>query len=164
MSRARDVTLALRAKKYGARYSLRIIWEARAAGIPISLAFALVEQESNFRNVYGHDPVRNPAPKGGAVTKRNYLAYKADRQRGLGMQGVGVTQLTWFGYQDEADRLGGCWTVKAQLRVAFQRLAEMRKTYGTWNALRRYNGAGPRAHRYADEVLRKAQVWHKRLS
>jgi hypothetical protein len=130
----RDLLLARRAKRAGAAYALRIIWEARAAGLPISLGFAIVEEESSDRvtragrNVYGHDDVRNRAPKGGLVTKANYLAvYKPDRLAGHGAQGVGLTQLTSPGLQTQADRLGGCWVPKNQLRVGFRFLEGLRQ-------------------------------------
>ena len=67
----RDLVLARRAKRHGARYSLRIIREARRAGIPISLAFAIVEQESRFLNVCGHDPGGpHPGSRGGLFLVR----------------------------------------------------------------------------------------------
>lgn len=73
--------------------SLRIIREARRAGIAISLGFALIEHESGGKNIFGHDPTIYVGA--GDVTKAKYLAYK--RQRGSsgrgGMQGVGPCQL-----------------------------------------------------------------------
>ena len=81
--KAIDLLYARRAKKAGANYSLRIIMEARRAGIPLSLAFAIIEQESNFQNVFGHDPTIFSGA--GEVTKSKYLAYK--RRRGHGLSG-----------------------------------------------------------------------------
>ena len=78
MPAARDVRLAAKARRHGARYPLHIIRGARRAGVPISLAFALFQQESNFRNVFGHDPTIFAGA--GKVTKAKYLAYR--RQRG----------------------------------------------------------------------------------
>jgi hypothetical protein len=90
----RDLLLARRAKRAGAAYALRIIWEARAAGLPISLGFAIVEEESSDRvtragrNVYGHDDVRNRAPTGGlrlyngsGQPARDYAKRVLQRQR-----------------------------------------------------------------------------------
>ena len=51
----------------GGRHGALIVAEAERAGLSLSLACALVEQESSFRNVFGHDGVRNPIPKGGAA-------------------------------------------------------------------------------------------------
>ncbi len=163
MASARDLKLARLAKRHGADYSLRIIWEARRAGISISLAFALVEQESGFRNVFGHDPVKNPV-KGGKVTKKRYLEYRRYRKLGLGMQGVGLTQPTWYTYQDAADRLGGCWVPKNQLRVCFRVLGGLIRQHGYAKGIERYNGAGPMARRYSVQVRARARKWHHRFT
>jgi hypothetical protein len=166
--KARDVALATKAKAYRASYSLRIILEARAAGIPISLAFALVEKESGFRSIYGHDPVKNRAPKGRTVTKNNYLdTYLPDRHAGLGNQGVGLTQLTSPVFQDKADKMGGAWIPKYQLRVGFQRMAELLKKYDTGRAIASYNageGGWKNGMRYSEDVRKLQKKWHNRLA
>ena len=159
--KAIDLVYARRAKKHGANYSLRIILEARRAGISISLGFALIEQESGFRNVFGHDPsIFNGA---GEVTKNKYLTYKAVRGHAH-MQGVGPAQLTWWEFQDKADKYGGCWIPKYNIRVAFEHLATLRKTYGPTMGIARYNGSGPNAWRYCRQVLAKQEKWHKFLT
>lgn len=165
MSVARDLQLAARAKRAGAHYPLTIIQEARAAGLPISLGFALGEQESGFRNVFGHDPTTSipESWKGTKVTKSKYAHYRANRAR-HGMQGVGPCQLTWWATQDTADRLGGCWKPRINFRVAFRTLATNVKTYGQKDGIRRYNGSGPAADRYSQEVRAKAARWHRVLS
>lgn len=150
-------------KKRGVAYPVSTVREARKAGLPLSLAIALLEQESGGGyNVFGHDPVRNPV-KGGKVTKKRYLLYKKYRQQGLGMQGVGPMQLTWYTFQDEADRLGGCWKVSYNMRVGFKHAASLIKQYGEREGLKRYNGAGPAADRYAISVLQRKAKWHKLL-
>jgi hypothetical protein len=165
----RDQELAELAKAHGASYSLRIVWEARRAGIPISLAFALVEQESSFRNVWGHDPPPNGGTSqlgGNPVSKTAYLAYK--KRRGPvghgGMQGVGPCQLTWYSKQDRADELGGCWVAKHNIRVALEDLAALVKQYGERRGLARYNGSGIAAERYAQQVLDRQRKWHRILT
>ena len=86
------------------QYGLRIALEASNYDIWPSVLCAVLEQESGFRNVYGHDPVKRGQLVGGNVTRLNYARYKALRKLGFGMQGVGPGQLTWWEYQDEADR------------------------------------------------------------
>lgn len=163
MSALRDIALARKAKKHGASYSLRIILEARRAGIPISLGFALVEQESAFANIYGHDPTIFAGA--GKVTKTNYAAYKA--RRGAhgegGMQGVGPVQLTYWSIQDRADRLGGCWKPAASIRVGFEQLAGLIAQHGDVQGIASYNGSGPAAQSYAKSVRSKQAKWHERL-
>lgn len=159
MASVRDLTLARRANRAGAKYSLRIVWEARRARIPISLAFALVEQESNFRNVVGHDQ-GGPHP-GAAVTRqvvRDILASPVSN-------GVGLTQLTWKPYIRKADSLGGAHRPKYQLRVGFRALADNVHRAGSLRSgIRAYNGSGPAADNYARQVLRKQAKWHSILT
>jgi hypothetical protein len=169
MASVRDLQLARRANSHGARYSLRIILEARRAGIPISLGFALVATESAFKNVWGHDA----APNGGTsdlggrpVTKAAYLAYKKRRGptgRG-GMQGVGPCQLTWYQKQSRADSLGGCWIAKHNITVAFHDLAALIAQHGERAGIKAYNGSGPAADHYASVVLTRKAAWHGRLA
>lgn len=169
MSRARDIALAVKAKRHGSNYSLRIVLEARRAGVPISLGFALIEQESNFRNVFGSDPTIYVGA--GTVTKGKYLGYR--RLRGSkgqgGMQGVGPAQLTYYTYQDRADALGGCWVPKHSIRVAFTDLATMIAKHGRRKGLGVYNAGETGWKRglgrgYADSVLAKMRRWHGRLT
>lgn len=161
----RDLQLALRAKRAGAKYSLRIVREARRAGIPISLGFALIQQESGFRNVFGHDPTSSipDSWKGGRVTKGRYAHYRAFRAT-KGMQGVGPAQLTWWEYQDRADALGGCWKPAINIRVAFAHLADLIDTYGLVVGLRRYNGTGRAAIEYSRSVRERMAHWHRVLT
>lgn len=162
--RERDNELAHIAKRHGAHYSLRIVLEARRAGIPISLGFALVEQESGFHNIFGHDPTIYVGA--GAVTKAKYLGYRAKRRSSGNrmMQGVGPCQLTWWEYQDAADRLGGCWIARYNIQLAFTHLGQLIDRHGLRAGVKAYNGSGPAADRYAARVLRLQRMWHQRLT
>jgi hypothetical protein len=115
--------------------STHLLAAVESAHIPLSYALALVEKESQFQNIYGHDAVRNPikSPPGGVrrVTLVSYRAYKAYRRRGWGCQGVGPVQLTYFTLQDEADRIGGCHKPYPNMTVGF-RLAASGLAAGTW--------------------------------
>ena len=148
------------------RYGRHIVAEARRARLALPLACALVEQESSFRNVYGHDDVPNPVVKGSRVTRETYLRYRAARDAGLGAQGVGVTQLTWPLYQDRADRLGGCWSVRNQLRVGFEVLADHIARHGVRGGLATYNAGKPTSPAglaYAAKVLEREKRWKRVL-
>jgi soluble lytic murein transglycosylase-like protein len=164
------MVLARRAKRYGMQNSLRIVLEARRADIPLSLAFAMVEQESgNGANIWGGDPRPNGATTGlnnARVTKARYLLYRQSRgSHGQGgMQGVGPMQLTWWEFQDLADRLGGCHIPKYNLRVGFSHLKVLIAANGRRAGVKAYNGAGPDADNYTahvNDVL--ARKWHARL-
>ncbi|GEL17703.1 hypothetical protein [Pseudonocardia asaccharolytica] len=140
---------------------------AIAAGVGLELAAAatLLEKESaGGRNVWGHDSVSTGGyyEKGGPVTRENYTAWKPHRGR-LGSQGVGPCQLTWPGYQDQADRAGGCWDPLVSMRVGFAVLAGHIGRHGLRDGFRRYNGSGPAAERYADDAMAKLAKWRDRL-
>lgn len=161
----RDAHLAeLIDRNGGHGYGRLVVAEARRAGIPISLGCALVEQESGFQNVFGHDPVKTGQIRGGKVGRASYLRYKAMRKAGRGMQGVGLTQLTWFEFQDAADKLGGCWKPTYQLRVGFAHLHALIERHGQVDGIAKYNGAGAAADRYSREVRARQSRWHDRLT
>lgn len=156
----RDHVLADRANVHGAHYSLRIVLEARRAGIPISLGFALVQQESGFSNVFGHDPTIFVGA--GQVTRAKYAEYRTQRGHEH-MQGVGPCQLTWWAYQDQADALGGCWESAHNIRVGFGLLAGLIRQHGLVDGVARYNGEGAAAVEYSRHVRALASAWHARL-
>jgi RNA polymerase-binding transcription factor DksA len=132
---------------------------AREVALALPLACALLEQESSGgHNVFGHDNVRNPI-KGGNVTKARYLEYKRYRDLGLGSNGVGPTQLTWSGYQDRADELGGCWVYDVNLRVGFGVLGANIRQSGVYRGYWNYNGG----EAYARQVMPKLQRWQSLL-
>lgn len=162
---ARDLLLAQRAKRHGAKSSLRIVYEARKAGIPISLAFALVQQESGFRNVFGHD---SGGPfKGEPVTHEKVKALLNHVAAGGVSNGVGLTQLTWPGYIKEAEHLGGAHIPKNQLRVGFNALARNIHAHGEVGGLATYNAGDPHNRKgifYARQVEEKQSYWHRVLS
>ncbi len=132
------------------------------------MGFAIVEQESNFRKVFGHDRGK-PFEGAGEVTKEKYQRYK--RQRGArgegGQQGVGETQLTHYSFQDEADKEGGAWKAEPNVKVAFRLLSRLIKKHGEDKGLAAYN-AGETGWRngqqYAREVQQKQRRWHQRLA
>jgi hypothetical protein len=152
-----------RARKHGANYAWTLVKVAVEEGVQISLAFAICEQETGFRNVFGHDPTIFAGA--GKVTKAKYLAYKQQRGptgRG-GMQGVGPMQLTYYSFQDDADKLGGCWKVEPNIRVALRLLKSNIRQHGRHTGIARYNGTGAAAERYARSVEALQQKWHRVL-
>lgn len=153
------------AERHGCRPGLGrlIVRHARKFGVPISLGFALIDHESDFRKVFGHDPTIFSGA--GEVTKPKYLDYRAQRRASGNrkMQGVGEGQLTWWETQDRADQHGGCWTADANVKVALMTLGALIKQFGYAKGIERYNGSGPAAVRYSREVRAEARVWHNRL-
>jgi hypothetical protein len=159
---------AWRARKHGvpAGRAYLIAYWSHYYGLPLSLGYAVVEHESAFRNVFGHDPTGSiPSSwKGGIVTKARYLYYKARRKAGHGMQGVGPGQLTWYATQDRADAVGGCYKWSPNVRVTLATLKENIRAYGYVHGVERYNGAGPAAVTYSRVVRGLASQWHRKLS
>lgn len=160
--RPQDLILAYKAKRAGANYSLRIVLEARRSGIPVSLGFALVEQESAFRNVFGHDA--GSILKGQTVTLDRVRRLLAHIRAGGVSNGVGPTQLTYPPFIREAHNLGGAHRPKNTIRVGFKVLASLIRSHGRRGGVRRYNGSGPAAEAYADSVLHKMKRWHRILA
>jgi murein DD-endopeptidase MepM/ murein hydrolase activator NlpD len=121
--------------------------------------------ESSFRNVFGHDTVRNPikSPGGGtlAVTEKRYRTYLRHRRLGEGAQGVGPMQLTHPSLQDEADALGGCFRPAVNIHVGVRHLATLIADHGLKAGVQHYNGA--KGDDYSTEVLRRRHTWAGRL-
>jgi hypothetical protein len=144
-------------------WSSLVIEAAVKAKIPRSRGLALIQTESGFANVFGHDPTIFGGA--GHVTEVNYHAYKRERGphgRG-GMQGVGPAQLTYWSIQDEADRRGGCWRPEVNMRVAFDHLRDLCRTHGVPQGLALYNGQGEAARRYSLTVRRRERQWKRVL-
>lgn len=140
------------------------IVRALPPGLPLSMACAMLQMETNGANVFGHDPVRRGQVFGGRVTRARYLFYKA-RRRALGNQGVGPCQLTSTFLQDDADRRGGCWKPLHNMEVGFLFLRGLYQKHGTAQlAFQFYNGSGAAAVHYGDVAANLVGVWHRRFS
>lgn len=163
----RDLRLVRTMRRQGIVYPRITLREARRAGLPLSLACALLQKESGGgKNEFGHDPTSSipEAWMGKTVTRIRYLYYKRNRQRGAGMQGVGPCQLTWWATQDRADALGGCWKPGPNMRVGFSALRALIRAHGIQSGAAAYNGSGPAAVKYGEDFLAKARAWHKVLA
>jgi hypothetical protein len=145
---------------------------AHNAGLELAIACAFLEQESGGgNNVFGHDRDAQghyifPAKDGSvAVTEELYKEYK--RRRGAkgqgGMQGVGPMQLTWFSFQDDADKLGGCWHPRANMQTGFERAADLIRRNGLKLGIKAYNGSGAQADRYLQQMLPRIDKWRAKL-
>ena len=160
-----DAGLAAAIRSHRGHYEDIIIAEARRSKVPVSLVCAVMEAESSFTNVFGHDPVRNPIKSvhgqpNLVVTEALYKSYVHHRDRGEGCQGVGPMQLTSKFLQDRADDLGGCFKPAPNIRTGVERLGVLITERGSMHgALVGYNGSTA----YADAVIKLQKVWHTRL-
>ncbi len=135
-----------------------IVEEAESAGLTLALACALVEQESGGRNIFGCDlgPVDDRPP---------YCHHQVTGERvqkliaSPFMNGVGLTQLTWFTFVEEAEAQGGAHEPRNQCRVGFRLLQEYIDKYPYLEALGAYNAgeANRRSvlHTYAAQLAER---------
>ena len=143
-----------------------MVAEARRVGLALPVAAAMLEKESfGGRNVFGSDP-GGIFIGAGAVTKAKYLAYRKQRRASGNekRQGVGPCQLTWWEFQDDADREGGCWKPEINMRVGFRRMASLMKDLGPAKGAEKYNGSGPNAVAYSKDLLLRVNKWEQRLA
>lgn len=163
--------IAAAIRRHGGRWEDAIVEEARNFELPASLVCAVIEKESGFTNVFGHDsgpghtntiksPPR-PAPDL-VVTQELYAEYLRQRNLGKGQQGVGPMQLTSAGLQDDADRSGGCWKPEINIRIGAKTLARHVARLGLQRGVQRYNGA--EGLDYSTDVLRRKRKWDERLA
>src|SRR4051812_28039462 len=154
MSVVRDLKLARLAKKHGAKSALRTLREARRNHIPFSWLLAMIEQESEWENIFGCDHGKGVAYCHQPVTN----AKVRDLMRWKLYNGVGYTQLTSREYVERAmRRRGGAASVRNQIIVGAEVFKE--KTGGDMKQAWRYN----RNRSYQDEIEPKADRWHRRF-
>jgi hypothetical protein len=157
---AKDYLKVARARRAGARHALKIAQEARRADLPLDLAYALVEQESAFKNIFGCDH-----GAGRAFCHQQVTRERVQTLLNSGVaNGVGLTQLTYRPFVVEANRIGGAHRPRFQLRVGFKVLKNNIRGQGYRAGIRAYNGSGPAAERYADLLIARRQKWHDVLN
>lgn len=152
------------------------VWTIQAASfarLPLEYGCALLDKESGGgRNEWGHDPTifvggydeATGHAYGELVTEQAYLAYKALRIRTNRYQGVGPCQLTYYGFQDAADNLGGCWVPLHNMTVGFNLLRGNIQRYGEQAGAAAYNGSGPAAVAYGEDFVHRAAWWKNLLA
>jgi hypothetical protein len=154
--------------EHGILRAAEVVALAREAGLDLAAAATMLEKESyGGQNVWGHDGVdpKGIYEKGAPVTKEAYLRYKAARQSGRILpQGVGPTQLTWPGYQDQADTEGGCYDWTTNVKVGFRALAGDIRQNGFRGGFRAWNGSGADAEKYAADAMTTLAVWQSRIA
>src|SRR5262249_59157557 len=112
-----DAKLLKMVKDSGHGFGPAILATSKREKLSFALALALVEQESNFRNIFGCD-------KGAPfchlpVTPDRVKSLIAHVNGGGISNGVGLTQLTSLGFIQQAEARGGAHKVRPQSRVGF---------------------------------------------
>jgi hypothetical protein len=161
MAAVSDDAILAALSRHGIRIPRICLGEARNVGLDPAVGAALLMRESSGgQNVFGHDPTIFVGA--GSVTKPKFLAYRQARdipRHGARCQGVGPVQLTYVGFQDQADALGGCWNPSNNVHVGFATLARYIRQSGVWKGLHDYNGSGPAAVAYANAVVQSIALW-----
>jgi len=133
-------------------------WKAsQATGVPMWFICAILEQEtSGGRNIFGQDPTIFVGA--GEVTESKYKQYKRERIRTGKMQGVGPMQLTWWEFQDMADRAGGCWKPYVNILTGARILKGWKTSNNSWvDTTIRWNSGSE----YQREIKAVCAKWRK---
>jgi len=148
---------------HGIQRATEVVKLAEAVGLELAAAATMLEKESGGGdNVFGHDPVATGGiyRYGQPVTKDVYLRYRDARKKGrIPPQGVGPTQLTSPGFQDQADDEGGAFDWEVNVKVGFGILAGEIRNNGVRGGFRAYNGSDA----YAADAMQKLAAWQSRL-
>lgn len=146
--------------------------EAKVGGLDVNfrvILIAILRQETGIpqRNIFGcdHGPQGGQPPfcqdrctKGRVNELVELLRDGATRFQN--MNGVGWTQLTWYEKVLRCDNFdGGASIPRNQVRVGAEDLAQLIKSYGQAEGIRRYNGSGPSAEAYRDSVINVHMPW-----
>ncbi len=146
--------------------------EARNNGLDLALACALVDQESEGLNIFGcdHGDVGDRPPYcHQEVTRQRVNALIDNGNFGHGMNGIGLTQITWWTFVMRGERAGGIHHPRVQCRIGFGLLKYYLNNYPYLEALGAYN-AGEESRQvgvdngYAGSVAEKHKVWKQRLA
>lgn len=127
-----------------------------------ALGFAMFEQESDFKAIYGHD--LGGLHPGETVTRENYRDFRSEvvRRKGGGANGVGLGQVTFWTYIRDHP---GLWKPRVQIYLATSILADLVHRLGESTGVGAYNGGeGNPNETYAGEVLRRAEKWRPMLA
>lgn len=142
---------------------------APSVGFTLALAAAVMLDESNGRNIWGHDSLEPPYKElalppdlnGQPVTQDNYTTYKMRRNQGMQPQGCGPFQLTFAGYQIMAQAAGGCWQPYPNILTGVRILKGLCLDFGSaQGGLTAWNGSSV----YAERVYASAQHIQERFN
>jgi soluble lytic murein transglycosylase-like protein len=156
--------VAKRAAAHGVpkKTARHIAYAARVEELPYAIAFAMFEQESNFKVIYGHDA--GGLLPGKPVTRDNYRLFRSivSNGRGVGANGVGLGQVTYWTYIRDHR---GLWKPKVQVYLDTSILADLVHRLGEFTGCGAYNGGeGNPNEEYAREVLMRSKRWRPLLA
>lgn len=167
MASAKEVAV-----KFGLHNVDAAIAAAARAGLGLAPAFALIEQESGGKNIYGHDAggVFSVKGKDIVVTEKNFKEFRKRVTAGETSNGCGPVQLTYPGFFVDAEKQGlRLWSPLDNCLYGFRLLAGYRKAYGSWLLAGVAYNSGPgtaakgTATSYGRSFARRVKEWEQRL-
>lgn len=148
------------AEKFGFVNVDDAIKAATVIGVPLHVAFALIQMESWGKNIFGSD--KGGMFKGLPVTEARFREMTAAVKKGHVSNGVGPLQITYKGFFPDAEKNHlQLWLPYDNYLYGFKLLNDLYKSTASWQrAGTRYNGSKIYGVTFA---LRISQ-WKKRLS
>lgn len=135
---------------------------AAKVGIPFYAACALVDMESEGKNVYGHDAGGALSGYPGEVNAENYAVFRwlVIDKKGRS-NGVGPCQLTWRGFFPDMESKGlKPYDVHDNMVYGLGLFWGYYKASKSWTtAGRKYNGALT----YGRTMAKRVSLWHDRV-
>jgi hypothetical protein len=147
---ARRLRKVAQARGYNPSFKLcyRIVAAARDTNTPVYRLAALVEKESGYEFVFGHD--LGGAFPGERVTRRKYRILQELLRKGYSVaNGVGYVQVTYPPFVTEDNAL---WRPKHNLRWGARHLQELIDADGYLGGLTAYNGASEYGYALRDLI------------
>lgn len=153
----------------GVHNAAAIVRAAKAVGLEVAIAAAIIQKESNGRNVYGHDRggVFSTAalgkPADNLVTEANFRTFVTEISKpGAVSNGVGPAQITYKGYFPDAAAKGfRLWHAEDNIRYGLGLFAShLRGSGDIVEAGRAYNGA----RQYGVDLAGMVPAWRGRLA
>lgn len=132
---------------------------ANEIGLPLAVAFTLLDMESEGKNVFGHDS--NGMFKGQEVTESRYQEMVAAVAEGGPSNGVGPTQITYRTFFPDAESKGlRLWIPYENMLYGFSLLMSHYTRKGNWrDSATAYNGKST----YGATFARILAEWERRL-
>lgn len=158
-----------KAKATGLKNVDAIAAAANKTGCPFYLAAAMIQRESNGKNVYGHDAGGALAGFPEEVSLGNWDVFRwLVFEKGQTSNGVGPAQLTYKGFFTDMEKQGlkpyqAPDNILYGVRLLFSYYKNARKSLGVRDSIKeagtKYNGAAA----YGDGLLKMALEWKDRV-
>lgn len=111
---------------------------------------AMIAKESYGRNLYQEGSILG----GQEVTRANFQGTVSPWHYDTGgTTGIGMCQLTYWGFVLLANSKGGVWNAYCNCQAGFETLHELIEEHGVWGGFERWNGEGWAAEQYADDAV-----------